>query len=85
MRPQPHQTTTATAVYRGVMSPPRPNGSVPGLMSMSARPAAGFMQPDPNSPALAWSRDGVALLWLVALILGVVVWVALLAHGVDQP
>jgi hypothetical protein len=53
-------------------------------MSMSARPVAGFMQPDPNGPALAWSRDGIASLWLVALILGVVVWVALLAHGVDQ-
>lgn len=84
MRPQRHQTPAATAVYRGVMSPPRPNGSVPGLMSMSAPPVAGFMQPDPNSPALDWSRDGVASLWLVALVLGVVVWVALLAHGVGQ-
>lgn len=84
MRPQPHQAPAATAVYRGVMSPPRPNRSVPGLMSMSARPVAGFMQPNPNSPAVDWSRDGVASLWLVALILGVVVWVALLAHGVGH-
>lgn len=53
-------------------------------MSMSARPVAGFMQPNPNSPAVDWSRDGVASLWLVALILGVVVWVALLAHGVGH-
>lgn len=80
--PQPSSATAA--VYRGVMSPPRPIGSVPGLMSMSARPAPGFMQPDPSVLALDWSRDGVAFLWLVALILGVVVWVALLAHGVDQ-
>jgi hypothetical protein len=50
-------------------------------MAMSARPGTGFMQPGPDGPALDWSRDGVAFLWLVALILGVVVRIALLAHG----
>jgi hypothetical protein len=67
------------------MSPPRPNRSVPGLMSKSAPPASGFMRPAPNTPAFDWARDGVACLWLVALILGVVVWIALLAHGADRP
>jgi hypothetical protein len=84
MSPQPHPSRAAPAVYRGVMSPPPPNGSVPGLMAMSARPGAGFMRPDPSRPALEWSRDGVSFLWLVALVLGVVVWIALLAHGADQ-
>jgi hypothetical protein len=54
-------------------------------MSMSAPPASGFMRPAPNTPAFDWARDGVACLWLVALILGVVVWIALLAHGADRP
>lgn len=81
MTPPPHSGAAAAAGYRGVMSPPPPRGSVPALMGMSARPGTGFMQPGPDGPVLDWSRDGVAFLWLVALILGVVVRIALLAHG----
>lgn len=48
---------------------------------MPARPARGFMQPDPGVPAFDWSRDGVACLWLVTLILGLLVWIGLLEQG----
>jgi hypothetical protein len=30
------------------------------------------MEPDPNAPPFAWSRDGIAFLWLIALILALV-------------
>jgi len=50
-------------------------------MAIQARPARGFMTPHPDAPAFDWSRDGIAFLWLVALILGLVVSVGLLAHG----
>jgi hypothetical protein len=65
----------------GLMAPPIPQRSGPGLMAMAARPGRGFMVPHPDAPAFDWSRDGVAFVWLVALILGFVVSVALLAHG----
>jgi hypothetical protein len=65
----------------GLMAPPIPQRSVPGLMAIQARPARGFMTPHPDAPAFDWSRDGIAFLWLVALILGLVVSVGLLAHG----
>jgi hypothetical protein len=50
-------------------------------MAISARPGRGFMVPHPDAPAFEWSRDGVAFLWLVALILSFVVTASLLAHG----
>jgi hypothetical protein len=66
------------------MSPPLPARSVPGLMSVPARSGRGFMQPDPDAPTLHWSRHGVAVLWLLALILGFALWIALLGHGIEQ-
>ncbi|HET8558373.1 MAG TPA: hypothetical protein VFU52_07450 [Gaiellaceae bacterium] len=50
-------------------------------MAIPARPGRGFMEPHPDAPAFDWSRDGVAFLWLVALILALVVTASLLAHG----
>ncbi|HEU5405995.1 MAG TPA: hypothetical protein VFU52_07915 [Gaiellaceae bacterium] len=50
-------------------------------MAIPARPGRGFMEPHPDAPAFEWSRDGVAFLWLVALILAFVVTASLLAHG----
>ncbi len=35
---------------------------------MQSRPSRGFMEPDPNAPPFEWSRDGIAFLWLIALI-----------------
>lgn len=66
------------------MSPPTPPGSVPALMSMPGRPARGFMRPDPNVATFDWSTDGVAFLWLLAVMLGFVLWVALLGHGIGR-
>lgn len=63
------------------MSPPTPRGSTPALMSMPGRPGRGFMRPDPNLPSIDWARDGVAFLWLLALMLGFVLSVGLLTHG----
>jgi hypothetical protein len=65
----------------GLMAPPIPQAPRPGLMAISARPGHGFMVPHPDAPAFEWSRDGVAFLWLVALILSFVVTASLLAHG----
>jgi hypothetical protein len=65
----------------GLMAPPIPQRSGPGLMAIQARPARGFMVPHPDAPAFEWSQDGVAFLWLVALILAFVVSVGLLGHG----
>lgn len=62
----------------GLMAPPNPQRSGPGLMAIAARPGPGFMQPHPDAAAFEWSRDGVAFLWLVALILGCIVSVGLL-------
>lgn len=53
----------------------------PGLMSIASRPGRGFMQPHPNAQGLDWSRDGIAFLWLLALILAFVLWIGLLGHG----
>ena len=49
-------------------------------MAMQAPPSRGFMVPHPDAPAFEWARDGVAYLWLVALILACVVSVGLLEH-----
>lgn len=65
----------------GLMAPPIPHAPRPGLMAIPARPGRGFMEPHPDAPAFEWSRDGVAFLWLVALILALVVTASLLAHG----
>ena len=65
----------------GLMAPPIPQRSGPGLMAIQARPARGFMVPHPDAPAFEWSQDGVAFLWLVALILAFVMTVGLLAHA----
>lgn len=62
----------------GLMAPPVPQRLGPGLMAIQARPARGFMVPHPDVPAFEWSRDGVAFLWLVALILAFIVTVGLL-------
>lgn len=47
-------------------------------MAIAARPGRSFMAPHPDAPAFEWSSDGLAFLWLVALILGFVVSVGLL-------
>jgi hypothetical protein len=65
----------------GLMAPPIPQRSVPGLMAIQGPPARGFMVPHPDAPALEWSRDGTSFLWLVALILSFIVAVGLLGHG----
>jgi hypothetical protein len=62
----------------GLMASPIPQRAGPGLMAMAARPGRGFMTPHPDAPAFEWSHDGIAALWLVALILGLVVSVGLL-------
>jgi hypothetical protein len=54
-------------------------------MSTSRRSGHGLMEPDPNAPPFDWRRDGVALLWLVVLILALVVWIGLLAQDSGQP
>jgi hypothetical protein len=66
------------------MSPPKPKGSVAGVMSRPGRAARGVMQPDPDVAAFDWSKDGVAFLWLVAVMLGCVVWIGLLQHGIGR-
>ncbi|HJU37257.1 MAG TPA: hypothetical protein VJ716_07565 [Gaiellaceae bacterium] len=78
----PRRSRPAEAVLRGTMSPPLPRRRVPGLMSVPARSRRGFMQPDPSGPTFDWSRDGVASLWLLALILGFVLWIAVVGHGI---
>lgn len=65
----------------GLMAPPFPQRSGPGLMAIQGRPARGFMVPHPDAPVLEWSRDGVGFLWLVALILASIDTVGLLGHG----
>ena len=50
-------------------------------MAIQGRPARGFMVPHPDAPTFEWARDGVAFLWLVALILAFVVSAGLLEHG----
>lgn len=65
----------------GLMAPPIPQAPTPGLMAIQARPGRGFMEPHPDAPAFEWSQDGVAFLWLTALILAFVVTASLLAHG----
>ena len=63
------------------MAPPTPRAFGPGLMAIAARPGRGLMTPHPDAVAPDWPRDGVAYLWLVALILAFVVSVALLEHA----
>jgi hypothetical protein len=61
----------AAHLQRGVMSPPRSAEPGPGLMSMSmpSRLSRGLMEPAPNTSPFDWSRDGIASLWLIALML----------------
>jgi hypothetical protein len=74
---------TETVLHRpGLMAPPVSARPVPGLMAISSRPGRGLMELHPSAPPFEWSRDGVAFLWLVALILALVVWVVLVGHGV---
>lgn len=42
-------------------------------MATRARSGRGAMERDPDAPPFEWSRDGVATLWLFALILGFIV------------
>jgi hypothetical protein len=65
----------------GLMAAPVTARHVPGLMSTTYRPVRHLMEPDPDSPAFAWSRDGIALLWLVALTLACVVSIGALGQG----
>lgn len=82
MSSQPNRSHPAKAVRRGTMSPPLPRRPLPGLMSVPARARRGFMQPDPSVATFDWAKDGVASLWLLALIFGFVLWIAVLGHGV---
>jgi hypothetical protein len=66
---------------RGLMSAPIPDRPAPGLMSMASWPVRPLMEPDPNAPAFDRSRDGVAFLWLVALILAFVLSISLLGQS----
>jgi hypothetical protein len=63
------------------MSPPIPARPAPGLMTMASRPVRPLMEPDPNAPVFDSSRDGVAFLWLVALILAFVLSISLLGQS----
>jgi hypothetical protein len=65
----------------GLMAPPIPQVPRPGLMAIHTRPTRGFMVPHPDAPAFEWAQDGVAFLWLVALILACIVMVGLLEYG----
>jgi hypothetical protein len=76
----------AAHLQRGVMSPPRSAEPGPGLMSMSmpSRLSRGLMEPAPNTPPFDWSRDGIALLWLIALMLAFVLEIGLVARGTTR-
>jgi hypothetical protein len=39
------------------------------------------MEPAPNTSPFDWSRDGIALLWLIALMLAFVLEIGLVARG----
>jgi hypothetical protein len=65
----------------GLMSAPIPDPPAPGLMSIGSRPVRPLMEPDPNAPVFDRSRDGIAFLWLVALILAIVLSVGLLGQS----
>jgi hypothetical protein len=66
---------------RGLMSAPVPERPAPGLMSMASRAVRPLMEPDPNAPAFDRSTDGIAFLWLVALILAFVLSISLLGQS----
>jgi hypothetical protein len=68
----------------GLMSAPLPAVAGPGLMSSSGRSGRGLMEPDPDLPPFEWRRDGVAFLWLLALIVAFVVSIGLFAQGTGQ-
>jgi hypothetical protein len=68
----------------GVMSAPLPPTAGPGVMSTSWRPGRGLMEPNPDLPPFDLRRDGVALLWLLALMVAFVVCIGLLAQGSGQ-
>lgn len=54
-------------------------------MSTGVRSGRGLMEADPDLPPFEWHRDGVAFLWLIALIVAFVVWIGLLAQDTGQP
>jgi hypothetical protein len=53
-------------------------------MSMPSPPSGGLMEPDPNTPPFAWSRDGIAFLWLTALMLALFLEIELVARGATR-
>ena len=77
---KPRLLCTAVSRQPGLMSPPTPPAFQPGLMSMPSRPDRPTTS-DPNGPSFEWSRDGVAYLWLLVLVLAFVLWIGLLAHS----
>ena len=66
--------SSATAVASG-----------PGLMAAPPRSLRGLMEFHPSAPPVEWSRDGVAFLWLLALILALVLSLVLLGNGIGHP
>lgn len=50
-------------------------------MAASSQPPRGLMEFHPSAAPVDWSRDGVAVLWLVAVILALVLSIALLGNG----
>ena len=67
--------------YRGLMAPATAPVPGPGLMAAPSQPLRGLMEFHPGAAPLEWSRDGVAFLWLIAMILALVLSVALLGTG----
>lgn len=65
----------------GLMSAPVPHRSMPGLMSIGSGPVRPLMEPHPDAPAFDRSRDGIAFLWLVVLILAFVLSIGLLGQS----
>ncbi|MFZ0342560.1 MAG: hypothetical protein WAL31_09520, partial [Gaiellaceae bacterium] len=64
----------------GLLSAPVPQ-SMPGLRSIGSGPVRPLMEPDPDAPTFDRSRDGVAFLWLVVLILAFVLSIGLLGQS----
>jgi len=67
------------------MSPATAVATGPGVMAAPSRSVRGLMEFHPSAPPVEWSRDGVAFLWLLALILALVLSLVLLGNGLDHP
>ena len=78
-------TGRAQPVLVGVMSPPTGAALGPGLMATHSRSRRGLMELHSGAAPFEWSRDGVAFLWLVVLILAFILSIVLLGHGIDRP